>query len=128
MRFPRVILSRFDPRNRPSAHVIAAANFGKAFLARLSSRERLLPLVGGELEGPAKALSLCLGAAAPLAGAGLDQFVLEFRHPAQHAQHEPAMRGGGVGPHVGEGSEPRPTVGNGFERVQKIEGGACQSV
>lgn len=84
--------------------------------------------MNGELEGAAKALALRLGPGAAFAGAGLDQLPLELRQPAQHGQHQPPVGRGGIGPYVGEGPEARPSVGNGFERVEKVERRAGQPV
>ena len=110
-----------QPRNRRAADVVAPPNLRKRFLAAVPPQDRLRLLVVGQLEGTAKALALRLGAAAALAGAGLDKLPLELRQPAKHGQHQPPVCCGGVGPCVGNGAEARPLVGNGFQGVQQVE-------
>ena len=52
------------------------------------------------------------GAGAAFARPRADQLALELGQPAQHGQHQPPVRGRGVGPCVAEGSEPGLAVGD----------------
>ena len=83
-----------------------------------------------ETEGPSQTfpLSLGLGPGPSLPGPDPDQLALKLRQPSQHRQHQPTVRGGGIGPGVGQRAEPRPLVGNSPKGVQEIEGRAGQPV
>ena len=62
------------------------------------------------------------GLAAHTYAAGLDQLPLEVFHAAKDGQHQPAVRGGGVGPAVPEGSELGALLGDGREDIQQVPG------
>ena len=60
----------------------------------------------GKLEGTAKALAVCFGARPSFARARSDEFTLEFGDAPQHAEHQAAMRGRGIGPSVAHERKP----------------------
>ena len=63
------------------------------------------------------------GLAAHTYAAGLDQLPLEVFHAAKDGQHQPAVRGGAVGPAVPEGPEPGGALlGDGREGIQQVPG------
>jgi hypothetical protein len=53
------------------------------------------------------------------AGARSYQIAFEFRKAAEHRQHQPSVRGRGVGPCVAERSEPGFAIGDRAEGVEK---------
>jgi len=52
----------------------------------------------------------------------------ETRAPAKDGQHQPPVRRGGISPHISQGAEARPLVGNGLQGVQQVERRAGRSV
>lgn len=72
--------------------------------------------------------ALGLGAFAAFARARADQLALELGQPAKDGQHQAAMRRGGVGPCVAQGSESGPLAGDRRKGVEKVTGRAGQPV
>src|SRR4029453_13293617 len=67
------------------------------------------------------------GTLGPVPRPGTDQLALELRQPAEHRQHKPPMRRGGVGPSVAETSETRATLGYFVQDIEQVAGRACQA-
>jgi hypothetical protein len=99
------------------ANVIAASDLGQRF-SRLPSRDGLLPLMRGEFELPTKSDPTSLGGFAALVGPGEDQAPLELGEPTKDGQHQPAVRGGGVGPSISKRSEASVTLGHSIEDIE----------
>src|SRR5580704_9697987 len=87
--------------------------------ASLMRRERRLP---AELD------AVCDGARPAFARAGADQIALELGQAAEHGQHQPPMRCGGVGPRVAERSESGLLVGDRRQYVEKVARRSRQAI
>jgi hypothetical protein len=85
-----------ESRNRPSRHVVAAANLRKRVLALFTSPDRLFALVRCELRLATHLDAVRLGPFTAFAGAGADQLALELGKPAKHGQDQAPVRRGGV--------------------------------
>lgn len=109
------------------ADVVAPPDLSAA-LAGVPPCNCLPPLVVGQLRlrsGPDPAFP---GPAQALAGPGPDQLALELREAAEDRHHEAAVRGGGIGPRVGERPEAGAAFGDLLEDVQQVAGRARQAV
>ena len=76
--------------------------------------------MAGELELPAEPYPSGLGSLPAFVSPGPDQLPLELSEAAEDRQHQPAVRGGGIGPGIGQGPEPRPSLPNGIEDVEEV--------
>ena len=56
----------------------------------------------------------------PLIGTRSDQLSLELGEAAKNGQHKSAVRGGGVGPGIGDRAEARALLRNGGDHVQQV--------
>lgn len=107
--------------------VVAPGDAGQR-LARLPPLPSLPLLVRRKLEGAPHLPACGLGARTALARAGADQLALELCKARQHRQHEPTVRGGGVGPGVAERAEHGALLGDAAEDVEQVPCRARQPV
>jgi hypothetical protein len=68
----------------------------------------------------AKAHPSLFGALTAFPGAGSDKLSLEFGEAAEHRQHQPAMRRGGIGPRVPERAEAGAALGDVGKDVEQV--------
>ena len=89
-------------------------------LTRLPSRQRLTPLMRIERRRPSHVDALGLRALSPFACSGADQLPLKLRQPAEHGQHQPPVRRGGMGPGIREGTQSRARLADRVKRVEQV--------
>src|SRR4051794_36142239 len=84
--------SRRQPRNRPAAHIIAAADLGERFVSTFTAHNCLALLVRRQFRFAAKLDAARLSAGAAFAGTGANQVAFELRQAAKHSQHKATVR------------------------------------
>ena len=103
------------------ADVVASADLGQGF-SSLPSRQGFEHFMAAELELPTKAYPSGLRSLSAFVGSRTDQLPLEFSKAAKHGQHQPAVRGCGVGPRISQRSETRASLPHRIEDVEEVPG------
>jgi hypothetical protein len=116
-----------QPRNRRPAYIVAAGQFVERRALR-APPDGLFLLRRRQRRGPAHLLSLGLGAAPALGGAGADQIALHVGQAAENREHQAPGAAGPVGPRFRQGSKLRPGVHDAFDDGEQVEGAACEPV
>src|SRR5262249_31010181 len=90
---------RCQSRNGRAIDGIGSSDFSHR-LAGVQTLQRFLALMRRHLARPTETNAARLGALAALTGASADQFTFELGKSAEDSEHQPAVRGRGVGPAV----------------------------
>jgi hypothetical protein len=108
--------------------IVAARDLAHRLPVAVAPADRLAPLVLGQFRRSAKLDAARPGPLAALAGARPDKVALELRQPAQHRQHQAAVRRRGVGPCVAERAQAGSLAGDRRDGVQQVAGRAGEAV
>jgi len=97
--------------------VVAATNFDQSLVSH-SPRDGLLPLVRRQLELATEPNAPSLCSLPAFVGSGLDQLSLKStQQGTQNRQHQPSVRGRGVGPGVSQRPEARASLADRVEHI-----------
>ena len=116
-----------EPRNGRVADVVASADLDQAPPPPPFALT-LLCVDGSELELPTEPDASGLRSLAAFIGPGPDQLPLELSEAAQDRQHQPPVWGGGVGPSIGQGPEPCPSLPYRIEDVEEVPSRSARSL
>src|SRR5262249_30855126 len=83
---------------------------------------------GGSRARPTETKAAPLGALAALTGASADQFTFELGKAAEDSEHQPAVRGRGVGPAVLQRLEAGAALADLGEHVEQVARGSRQPI
>jgi len=119
--------ARSEPADGRLRYAIGAREIGPRS-AVAKALDGLTPLVRCQDSGAPEFHAVGLRSLAAIAGASTDQVALELGEPAEHGEHEAAVRCRGVGPSISQGFEPGASLGDPINDVEQIAGQARQPI